>query len=127
MKPLNVGELISKLETLNPTDSIGFDFGAQVPASLASYRGYYEQLAVGFTDEIFLKEAFPTVLDFASALKNMVGKQIEGYKGGLYTVTKDTLLRVAKWGTCSGTVIVDARKFDYKGVLLVTRYEDDIE
>jgi hypothetical protein len=44
---LTLGELIEKLGSFRPEMQITFDFCGFIPTKFDSYRGYYDQLALG--------------------------------------------------------------------------------
>lgn len=56
-----------------------------------SYRGYYDRLAVepGRTN---------TVGNFREELEDVLGNELEGYKGGQFLMKKNTPVYVAEWG-----------------------------
>lgn len=100
---LTVGELIDLLEPIKPkTIGIKFDFGDTHPTGFDSYRGYYEDLAIGFTDE---GERW-TVAKFLMELHLCLSEEFTGYKGGSYRMTRDTPLYVANFGNTGGCGVV---------------------
>lgn len=68
---------------------------------LHSYRGYREDLAIGFGPYFEGRPTYATVGDLASALRAAIGQDFEGYKGGDYTMAADTTLWIAPEGTTS--------------------------
>ena len=106
MRQLNLGEIIKLLESYPvQDDACRFDFGGLVP-DLApdSYRGYYDQLAMGF--EASKDYPSPTVADVLKSFKSAVDKEFTGYKGGEFIMTEKTPVWVSNYGECSSTIIV---------------------
>lgn len=114
---LNLGQFINKLTLLKSEASISFDFGSLYPDTFDSYRGYYKDLAVGFTQE-FNHTTARTLLQEA---KSCINRNFYGYKGGCYTMTENTLLWVANYGISTNTAIIDVLDLDYKAII-ITEY-----
>lgn len=91
------------------------------PTALASYRGYYDHLAIARREANHPETGFPppvtgsvygytpghlelriktpaTVGELAHALFIAVTAEFEGYKGGRYAMDADTPLWVSEWG-----------------------------
>lgn len=100
--------------------SIVFDFGYMKPDGLASWRGIYAELAIGYSED----GDYPLAKDFLAELKEAVGKTYEGYKGGDFTMGKATPLHVDNYGHSSSTALVAIEVRDYD-VLLRTWALDD--
>lgn len=100
-KQLNLGELISLLSRFNPESNVRFAFGYFAPTTLASYRGYYEQLALGYEEG---KEC--TIEELLKRCRDMVGGTVQGYKGGDYEVGETTPLWAANYGQAPSVAIV---------------------
>ena len=111
---LNLGGLIDLLKRSEPGQNVKFDFGGAVPTSVDSYRGYYEDLAIGFDDD---PDDYPTVSEFLKMLQEAVGKEFTGYKGGEYKMTRKSRVWVANYSHTSGTTIVGIRDCNYMTVL----------
>lgn len=90
-----LGELVEWASSFNPT--------VRLPCLLNphSYRGYYSDLAF---EADFTKTKSATEL--YNLLEGCLGTTFEGYKGGEYTMTKDTLVWIANYG-CEGHRLVD--------------------
>ena len=101
--PLTIGEFIAKLQQQPQENSIYFDFGDCVPKNFDSYRGYYAQLALGFSDKLMPMKV-STLLQLALDAQYYT---FEGYKGGEYTMSPETPLWAANWGIASSTAIID--------------------
>lgn len=100
-----LGSLIDELEKCRPSAEVQFDFCYLRPTKVASYRGYYDHLAIGWTEKSYGPEhhwiPVPMLL---VELKDAVGKSFEGYKGGDYTMTRDTPVWVANGARVVGMV-----------------------
>lgn len=108
---LTLGELIDKLKALSGEANIEFDFGAANITALGSYRGYYDQLALGYEGEYGTK--MMTVGELLKDCEEAVGKTYQGWKGGDYRMDRDTNIFVANSGCTSNTYLVDVvRKYD---------------
>ena len=113
-KQLNLGELIRLLEAQPPTNTVTFDFCGRVPDRLDSYRGFYDQLALGWR-ECEMKEVH--VSDLLEALYGALGNVFTGYKGGKCEMSLATPLWVANRGEADGTVIVGLADCDYMTII----------
>ena len=114
---LSLGELILLLRLQPQTNAIKIDYGGN-PGSLDSYRGYYKDLAIspdGDTEK--------TVAAFLSDCENSVGKTYDGYKGGEFTMTKQTFMWVACYGT-TGKMLTGVESKG-KSTVLVTMDDAD--
>lgn len=116
---MNLGEIISKLETMNPDNQIMIEKGGAefTPGLFGSYRGYYEDLGLSVLD---LNENHQTVQDFLNKCNECIGKQFEGYKGGLYTMTILTDLWCSEYGAAEGWKIYDVVDIG-KAILIKTK------
>lgn len=107
-RQLSLGEFIDLLEAYpedkRAEDACYFDFGFLTPTGLDSYRGYYDQLAMGFAETETYPE--PTVATVLKWCQEAVGKEYTGYKGGEFTMSRSTPLWVANYGKSGSTAIV---------------------
>lgn len=101
---MTLGGLIARLEPCDNTLSVYFDFGHFAPTRLDSFRGYYEQLALGYAEE----EA-PSVTELLAELRGALGKTFSGYKGGEYVMNGHTPVWAANYGRSNETGIVAVR------------------
>lgn len=123
----SIGELIQRLEpslrTYVSYDKkeeprvVVFNFEYLHPSGFSSWRGSYEELAIEFDSE----GNPPTVEQFLSDLKDCVGKEFTGYKGGEFVMGRTTPLWVANYGNSGNTGIVGVREDKYQ-VTLLTEY-----
>jgi hypothetical protein len=109
---LNIGELIAALQRLDQHDEVRIDFAADHPGDLDSYRGYYEDLAIGYS------QVKCTVGGLLQRLKNATGEVFKGYKGGKYQMNKNTAVWVADYGSM-GRAITGVRESNSLGVILL--------
>lgn len=98
LNQFTVGELIQGLEKFDQNELLAFCPGLY-PEGFWSYRGYYEDLAIGVT-------TYPVKLgDWLESLKNQIGKVHCGWKGGEYVVDEETALWFAVDKSMTGPAI----------------------
>lgn len=114
MRRLNLGELIDLLKRCPQKDLVKFDFGSTTPGQCDSYRGYYEDLALGF--EVDASD-YPTVAELQETLTEAIGETFQGWKGGEYRMDRNSRLWVANCGQTSDTTIVGICDCNYMTVL----------
>lgn len=119
-QPLKLGEFIEKLQQQPQENRITFDFGGFVPTSFASWRGFYNQLALGYEKPEYNKEI--TAANLLQLATDTVGVTMWGYKGGSYLMTKETNLWADNYGESTGTAIVDVVTFDGYLTKIITQY-----
>lgn len=117
---LTLGEFIKKLEEQPQDNEIMFDFVYFKPVGIHSYRGYYHQLAIGYTVD---SDYQPKVGDILKLCKDAVGKCFTGYKGGDFLMTEKTPLWVSNFSEVGDTAIVDVIDAGWKSVI-ETRFLD---
>jgi len=110
---MTLGQMIDVLERKDPTADVQFSFVGMVPTGVSSYRGYYDQLAIGYES----KYPRPKVADVLTMLKDADGQTFTGYKGGEYTMDRDTAVWVANNGEVGGTGIIDIIDGEYAVIL----------
>lgn len=130
---LSLGEMILKLEPIvekqkqriaeNKTEAtVQYDFEYLYPTSINSWRGSYAELALNFvTDENEYKPM--TVTEFLALLRGCVGKEITGYKGGEFIMTKNTPVWVANFGNSGNTAVIDIIDNNYS-VIIITGHRE---
>ena len=115
---LTLGELILKLDALgDKSKEVSFAFESARPTGFDSWRGSYCELAIGFDFE----SKRQTVEEFLSKCREVVGKTYQGYKGGNYTMSRQTPVWVANYGKSGSTGVIDVLETSYQ-VILVTGY-----
>jgi hypothetical protein len=120
--PVSLGKLIRLLE-LEPADNeVRFDFCYNEPTTLASYRGFYDQLALGYRQMTFDKES-PQVRTLLDELRQAIGKTYQGYKGGDFKMDENTKVWVANYGDSGSTAIVGLANCNWM-TIIETRWEE---
>lgn len=107
---MTLGQLIDALP--NNDEAVFFDFCGAFPRLLVwSYRGYYERAALDWSvlrknrDRKLDEDKPPTAKALKEFLCSLIGTTMEGYKGGDYTIDRDTLMHVDGHGECNNTAI----------------------
>lgn len=119
---LTLGQIIDKCEEIRPLNGddeprVVFDFEYAFPTGFDSWRGIYAELALCFQfhgDEMRLS-------DFIAEAKAAVGKTFCGYKGGDYTMTRETPVWVANYGNSGSTAVIGVYDDGWQ-VVLMTGY-----
>lgn len=115
---LSLGEIIAKLEGINDKSlRVYFAFEDAMPTHFDSWRGSYEELALSFKFEGDAQ----TVEDLLQKCREAVGAIYTGYKGGDFTMGRNTPVWVANYGNSGNTGIVDVFQTEYM-VILKTGY-----
>jgi hypothetical protein len=117
IQPITLGELIEQLSKCNKTAHVYFDFCGLRPTGLGSYRGYYDQLALGWKEE-----GLVTVGDLLAECQSAIGQTYEGYKGGEFKMSKSTPVWAANYGRSDSTAIKKIENLGDYHVIIVTRY-----
>lgn len=147
---LLLGEIILKLEAIqDKTKPLFIDLMDKRPLGIDSWRGVYCELAIqtedlGFvnTDEIshqfdnytsYKTEEIgcetPTVEQWIEVMKKAVGRTFSGWKGGNFTMSKNTPVWLAEVG--SSSFKIDDKEIDeenytnYKNVYFIDVKEQD--
>lgn len=105
-----LGRLIDTFKGIKPELPVCFGFGRIYPSTLASWRGIYSQLALGYSGDRHEQTAGAMLKEFESA----VGKTFTGYKGGDYVMDRDTPVWVSNYGESSETAIVEVVSDEYR-------------
>jgi hypothetical protein len=114
-----LGRLLEGLARCRDDAPVRFDTGREV-GSAASYRGYYEDLALSDQDP----EIAPrTVAVLRTALTDCIGHSYEGYKGGAHQASRETRLWVARFGDVTDRWICGLRVLDDGVVEILTALE----
>jgi hypothetical protein len=122
---ITLGHLITLLKHVEDREvPIEFDFpSSNIPTTLASYRGYYSQLALGHRDFNYDKPAIPNVNTVIEELESAIGQTFQGWKGGDYVMSPDTPIWVDNPGRYSSIAITGIKDLTWK-VILKTSYTD---
>ncbi len=119
-QPITLGELIDVLSQAGANNTVQFDFSCKAPGPVASYRGYYDHLA--------LDPDGPSPVRVETMLQNLndaVGSVFEGYKGGDFRMSRDTPIWVAAYGESGGTCVTGVTILTWGTVIINTGYCDD--
>ena len=117
--PITLGRLIKLLE-LEPQDNdVRYDFARFTPTEVDSYRGYYEQLAIGWTGEAKRPKK---VSELIEELKDAVGETFTGYKGGKFKMDDNTPVWCANYGDCHDTAITGLENCSWATVIRTEFY-----
>ncbi len=108
---MKLGNLIEELKKHPKDDPVTIPGGPVrlAPERVASYRGYYDQLAIG------VSHGYATVGSLLQELEGAVGKTFQGYKGGDYTMDLETKVWLSNFGESSGSRITGVRKVELYG------------
>lgn len=120
---MTLGDLIGKLRECKQDAPVYFDFGYFAPDGIDSYRGYYDQLALGYK-EYFWHETKPTAASLLAECEAAVGRVFTGYKGGEFIMDERTRVWVSRWGECAHTAVADITSNPYT-VIIHTCYKQD--
>ena len=120
---MTIGEILDAIANADDEASITFDFGGISPTKVDSWRGSYDEAAIGFSSGQY-GEPCVTVKQFRAALQIALtpGVTYSGWKGGEYQYTKSTPLHVDNRGCYSNTEISRVEVQDW-GVILHTDRE----
>lgn len=105
---MTLGELIDALPHDSEKDVV-FDFCGAFPLLvLGSSRCYYERAALDWTVIRRHSErggSAPTSAALRDFLTKQLGTTMHGYKGGEYTIDRDTLVHIDGYGECTSTEV----------------------
>jgi len=121
---LTLGELISKLEPFvkkqgEDEATVRYDFEYLFPNDIDSWRGSYSELALNFATEGEAMKAS----NFLKMLEDCIGRKFIGYKGGKFTMNKNTPIWVANYGNSGNTAVIDVVDNNYC-IILITGYRE---
>ena len=113
---MTINEILGVLRRASPCSRVYFAFGRCVPTRVASWRGSYDEPALGWQPAGYSGciEKYPTVADLIDELEQAIsGLPYTGWKGGEYWYNGDNT------GDCSCTEIDRIEALDW-GVILHT-------
>lgn len=131
---LTLGELIDALKEI-PTKwgsdkqdvTVEFDFEYAVPTGLDSWRGSYSELAINFDflgyEKFDEKTTDMKLKDFIKMLEGAVGKTYTGWKGGDFTMSRETPIWVANNGNIGNTGVIGVMNQGYSATILTSYCE----
>lgn len=124
---MRLGTLIEKLEKMPLAATVWFkpvsDDVEKIerhPYDFASYRGYYDRLALS-------SSPYPvTVGELLSRARDADGATFTGWKGGDFTMNRSTLVHIGERGCTTDTRIVGVERDDEMGgvSILLAHVED---
>lgn len=117
---MTLGALLKALENEPDKNEVRFAFGMLAVTGVDSYRGYYDQLAVGW-GEAYGKTL--TVAEFAAVLKQSMHNPLVGYKGGEFLMEERTPLWAANYGECPQTAIIGIAESGIDFLLETTHWD----
>lgn len=117
---LNVGQFMEALRHADQDEPVKYNFVHFHPTTLESYRGYYEDAALGYDSD----GEPPTVKALLAHFEETLGKVFHGWKGGNgRPIRLDTSLWVANPGESGSTIVVGVQRLLY--VTILTRQEEE--
>ena len=118
---MTLGEFIRALQRQDEDEPVKFDFVHFGPTTLASYRGYYDQLALGYEEcgrmRRDMQYDYPKVKELIAHCEAAIGKTYTGWKGGDYTMDERTALWVANPGESGSTGIINVEGHTYVTII----------
>jgi len=134
---LTLGELIEKIKACGLTHGdeqepklVYYDFGTAIPTDLDSWRGSYDELALGYrltgydvnsSNGDHHKEC--KAEDLLKNLESAIGKTFTGWKGGEFIMNENTPVWVDNPGNTSDTAIVNVFDDGWRIILITARCE----
>lgn len=104
-RQMTLGDMIDELAEFGPDADVRFAFGRFAVDGLHSYRGYYEELALGYAVAEY-GQAPMKASALRATLESAVGRVFEGYKGGEYVMSRNTPMWAANEGDSYQACIV---------------------
>lgn len=118
---MRLGELITALDREDHRKPVFFDALRVTPTKFDSYRGYYEDLALGFDGSFTAPDM--TVGTLIEMCKRALQSTFEGWKGGNYAAGLNTRLWACNRGLSNGFEIVGVESNVYEVILKTERTE----
>lgn len=113
---ITLGVLIEMLALQPEGYTCEIDTGGTV-TNAHSYRGYYSDLALAKS------EGTRKCSHLLAELEDIMGKKLEGYKGGMFPMEHDTPVWISEYGVASGQAVIGIVVDDEeKKIVLETRY-----
>ncbi len=118
--PITVTELITLLTGCDQSKFVRLGLADFAPIDmLKSYRGFYEQLAVGYSQN---NDAELTVGEFKTALEAIIGEMVTGYKGGEYEILGTTPVWIDNTGQAFGNGVISICEGDDQVTLITIKF-----
>lgn len=122
MNHITLGELAVLLKNCQENSHVSFNFPEQYPEHFLSYRGYYDQIALGHGPFNYPEPVTRDLL-IARTLA-AIGMTFSGYKGGEYIMTADTPVWVANASNPSGYALTRVQDTGYDIILHTVKVDD---
>lgn len=119
--PLTMGELITLLKNCQNNEEIYFNFPGQFPTTFDSYRGYYDEIALGHGHYEYPHPITRDIL--IQRIEEAMGPVFTGWKGGEFVYDANTPVWVANPGQCEGYAITRVIDKGYKIILFTENCE----
>lgn len=122
---MTLGELIDALERAKPELSVVFDFPWVYPSGFGSYRGFFNELALGYVVGGYFgsNDYYKNVGELLASAKTADGMEYSGWKGGNFTMTRETPVWVANAGD-TGTALRGVLIREHEVILVTFPRED---
>ena len=124
---MTIGQLLDKIRTADPSARVYFDFCRTTPTTVASWRGSYDEPAIGWAPTGYTENAIQakTVADMIFELEQAIrpGMSFGGWKGGTYYYDLASPLHVDNRGDCTCTNIVDVVVDELQVTIVTERKE----
>lgn len=118
---MRLGELMTALEREGHRKPVFFDALRAIPTKFDSYRGYYEDLALGFDGRFTAPDM--TVGTLIELCRCAIGSTFQGWKGGNYAARPNTRLWACNRGLSNGFEIVGVESNLYEVILKTEKTE----
>lgn len=112
---MTIGAFIARLRELSPSTDVRYVFGGCPDMRVQSYRGYYDEAALGWRGGEYGTEGV-LAHDLARSLELQINHRMEGWKGGAFIISRDTPLWCDNAGNCSSCAVVGVT--DYGQILI---------
>lgn len=123
---MTIDAVLQELKAAKPDARVYFDFANCVPTTVNSWRGIYDEPALGWQPAGYsgnVKE-YPTAASLIRELERAIdGREYSGWKGGEYRYCGKHTLHIDNPGDSTNTEIVRVELDDWR-VLLHTRTEE---
>lgn len=119
IKQINLGTLIELLKPCHTGKVVYFTFGGFYPTVPSSYRGWYDHLALEYSNQV----SPPSVATLLKRLQDAVGTAYTGWKGGEYTMYTHTPVWADNPGDGYGVAIIGVEETD-NCVFILTQHND---
>lgn len=117
---ITLGKMITALESCDPDAEVSIGSLLLMPTQFTSYRGFYEDLALGYTTDRGEGLSAGRLLE---ECRKALGATFEGYKGGSYVMSKDTPIWLANYGDYTGWGVRKVKADGYRVRIRIKRID----